>query len=309
MRPWLLSSALSLGLLLASEGRALGCRPVQVRRPVAELPAAWQQALDALVAASGDAAQPWGCSGGQASLRMSGEGAVLSVERPGAAPMSRPLSGPGELLPAGKAMLARAEPPVPPPAPAPPAEPPPPDAAEPDAPPRAYVEASGAGRYAAITSMMALGGAVAGRLPIGRWSAGLWLRYLVGAAGLTDAASATDYAELGIGAQVGYDLLRDPVGLRAGLYGALVVVDMESQLAAPAGQGDNEVGSGAVDGRAGMELALAVPIASVLSAVLAVDGDMAPASLGHTDRRLDPALPPLPAYTLGLRAGLQVGVP
>lgn len=76
-----------------------------------------------------------------------------------------------------------------------------------------------------------------------------------------------------------------------------------------AGEDEREVELRALDGRLGTELRLSVPIVSLLRALVALDAEIAPASLADGDRRIDPTLPPLPAYGVGLGAGLEVEIP
>jgi hypothetical protein len=52
-----------------------------------------------------------------------------------------------------------------------------------------------------------------------------------------------------------------------------------------------------------------MPLNHLFYVVIAADADVSPASIGDPDRRLDPLLPALPPYTIGLSTGLEVAIP
>jgi hypothetical protein len=163
-------------------------------------------------------------------------------------------------------------------------------------------------RYAGAADLVALGGVARAGLPFGRWSAGLRVRVAVLAAELGATAPDFDFTELAIGGGIGYAVVTGPVRVHVELYGAMAVVDMEAESLA-AGREEVEVESGVVDGRLGTEARLSVPLSDVFHVVVAADADVSPASLGNADRRLDPLLPALPVYTIGLSTGLEVAIP
>ena len=302
-----------VGVGLLGPRAAQACEPLLVAGDPSSVPSAWQLQLDALVEATRQLGQPWSCPAASASLQVEEGVGTLRIERPGAASMSRQLGAPEELVPLGKAMLARPAPPEPPPQiTLPPGlgsgEAPGGAASEPQ-PPRALVEAAATVRYVGVSELMAVGVAARGTLPFDRWLASLWVRYTAFVADVGDSGADLDYSELVIGGAAGYSLLTEPVRLDAALTVGMAVVDMETQSTASVQDGPQEVQSGLVDGRVGLELALVVPLTEMFHLPIALDADLAPASLANSDRRLDPLLPPVPAYTLGLRAGLEVAIP
>ena len=306
----------NLGLLafLAAFGvqeAAAACDPVDTFE-ADSLPELWRSELEALVTASSNADMPWGCSGGTVTLALAEDDqATLEVSRAGYATVSRSLASPEEVVPIGKALLAQAMPVAAPLKPGVLVIDEPIDAGvEPEEPPidpRALVEATGGLRYAGVTGTVLVAGGARGGLPFGPFQGSIWVRYSV-LAGETGAQTPDlGMSELLIGGGFGYSIIEDPVDFRVGLFGAMAVIDMESTSTAVNRELDVE--SGAVDGRVGAELRVAIPIYSILSAMIAIDGDFAPASLGDTQRRLAVELPPLPAYTIGLSTGLEVGIP
>lgn len=268
----------------------------------------WRSELAALVSATRDASQPWGCPAAHLTLDVETDDAVLRVRRDGAAPMARRITHPGDLVSLGKAMLAR---PLPPQARLEPTELPylpaldaTPDASHLDEPPRAFVQGAADVRYAGVSELVSAGALLRGELPIDRWAASVGVRYgeLVGDLGARHLD--LGYSELAVMGGVGYAVVDEP-RLIVGLKGGLAVVDMEVQTDPSS---DNEVESGAVDGRLGAELRLSIPVWSVLRLHIAADAELSPASVA-SERRIEPELPPMPAYTIGLGLGVEVAVP
>ena len=186
--------------------------------------------------------------------------------------------------------------------------------------PRALIEATGSARYAGFSQFMMAGGGIRGTLPVGAWYGSLALRYTTVVAELGTAAPELSAWELGMMGALGYSVIRDPVRLDLGLVGGIAIVDMSAREAsAPASEGEDEDGDdeegddlaegSVVDGKMGIELRLSIPMVDVLNLLVALDGDLAFASLGDSARRIDPALPPVPGYSVGLSVGLEVGVP
>ena len=302
-------------MLAGPRARAEDCRPLRVAR-ANELPPSWRAAADALVTASADAAQPWGCPAAELSITPEADGgASITVARQTGEVIVRHLDAPDDLVPVGKALLARPQ--HPPAAPAPPTGNPSATAPIPvddDAPatPRAYLEAGLVLRFLGGTRAVLAGGAARGDLPFGRFHAGIWVRYAAAIATADPDRPDLFVGELGIGAAAGYRLLFEPAGLDLALTTAVVVVDFGAAgLAGDAAQASPEdvVESGAVDGRIGLELRLTPALAPGWHALVAVDGEIAPAALVTPVRRVDPQLPPLPTFTVGLRLGVEGDVP
>ncbi|MEZ4443588.1 MAG: hypothetical protein R3B72_31240 [Polyangiaceae bacterium] len=305
-------SSIAVLLGLVAFARSAGAEPCEPARAVGDLdglPAAWGDALSDLVDATRDPSQPWGCPRALVALAVAGEGATLVVERPGARSMERPVTAPADLVPIGKAMLARAEAAPPPELPAPP---PPasagPDAATSDAPAAAYLDATAAFRYHGTSNVMTAGASLRGTLPVGQLRIGLAGRYTQLVAPLSNQQPELGFTDLGITAILGYQLVDAPVRFVAGLTGSVVVVGLETEGPDPIGDLDDRERD-QVDARLGLEARLAVPLGSVFSFLSALEVEMAPAALAQLDRRLDAALPFLPSYVLGLSAGLEVSVP
>ncbi len=110
--------------LAASPRAALAgeCAPAQIKGDPGELPRAWREALQSLVAATAREGQPWSCPGARVALYVQGERrlAILEVEDAFGV-RRRPVLRPADVVPLGEAMLATTMPidpmgiPVPPP--------------------------------------------------------------------------------------------------------------------------------------------------------------------------------------------------
>ena len=103
---------------------------------------------------------------------------------------------------------------------------------------------------------------------------------------------------------VGYALARAP-RFDVGAYAGVAVMAM----AALSEGGFGEVEASSVDPRLGLEMRLSLPVVSPLGVVFALDADLSPTALADPGRRLDPTLPKMPSYSIGLSAGVEVGVP
>lgn len=324
-------ATIAVASLLGEPAKA--CEPARLEGDASALSEPWRAELRALLEASGDAAQAWGCSGATVGLELDDVSATLTVLRPGATLMRRPVATPNDVVPLGKAMLARSMPaplPEPEPAEAPtsnlpampvePASPPAPpsvrwggpsaDSVEDvvaDDPPRAYLDAMTDFRYVGQTSVVMIGGGARAELPVGRWYGALSGRISTVAAEVNDKPREFEMDELALKGSLGYQPLVEPVAFRAGLYGALAVVSMEAEGTAPQDTGDVEP-DGAVDGRVGAELRVAAPMSRTFSWMFGMEAEVAPASLANPDRRLDDLLPPMPGYAIGLHTGLEVAI-
>ncbi|MBI4700066.1 MAG: hypothetical protein HY744_02690 [Deltaproteobacteria bacterium] len=312
-RPLLgLVAAATVASMLTHARLASACDAARPAEDLAALPGPWREALEALVAATRDSSQPWGCPDATVWVSVRGEEAWLAVTRPGGLALERRVESPGDLLPLGMALLARPSrtqrPPLAPAAGSPQARAGPGGAAVPKAD-RVRVEASASLSYAGLTEAMTAGAGLRGALPFGPWSATLWLRYYAVVSALGDAPVDFDLGELTIGAGAGYALLESPVRIDGGVFAGLAIVDMavSAKDAQPGGEEPEEVESGVVDVRLGAEMRLAIPLVSPVRAVVAASAEISPASLASPGRRLDPVLPPLPGY--GASLGLEAGIP
>src|SRR5262245_52656980 len=83
------------------------CHPAHAEGDVDGLPLPWREALDALVLATADASQPWGCPNAALALDVDDAGATLRVTRVGTDPLERRLASPDDVVPLGKAVLAQ----------------------------------------------------------------------------------------------------------------------------------------------------------------------------------------------------------
>lgn len=305
-------------LLVAGQAAADPCPPARVDPAMSAPPRAWQTALDELVAASADASQPWGCPDSQVSLELPEDRryALLSVAGPDGRTAERLVGSPADLVPAGKALLARVDPAVEssapesrrptafaqPPAPAP-------DQvtlrAEDDGP-RAYFDGQATSHYVGATDGIMVGGALRATLPVHPWMAGLFGRYEGLVHSFSSGLDELAVDALAVGLYGGYRLVDAPARLDVGLTGSLVILNMDGEIAGPGGVDEQEAEKGAADARLGTELRLGVPLSPSWHALAAVDAELAPGALGgEEDRVLDPLLPPMPAYAVGLSVGVE----
>jgi hypothetical protein len=320
-------SLASAVLLFGAEPAAAGpCKPARLDRAVAESPGPWQSALVELVAASTEAGQPWGCPDSQLSLALpeAQSYALLSVESASGRRMERLVSTPADLVPIGKALLARVEPLTESAADRsqsytpPPSVTPGPERLAPDAPdlgpapaetgePRAYFDAQGSARYAGATDGLMAGGSLRATLPLHPWMVGLWGRYEALAHSFTEpGAQELFVGSLAVGLVGGYRMVDEPVRLDVGVTGSLALINMSGEQPDISGDGEGEVEAGSADGRLGAEFRLGVPFSRSWHGLATVDAEIAPAALAGEDSRvLDELLPPLPAYTVGLSLGVE----
>jgi len=298
-----------VGALLSPAAPARACEPAHLTGDLDRLPESWRRELEALVAATRDANQPWGCSGARVALRLDqgDAGATLRVDRRGARRMERHLASPLDVVPMGKALLAQ------------PVAPPPPPEPDPDLPqlleamqgdaaatedraPRALVDATATVRYLGNSHLLVAGAGIRGTLPIDDFQVALAARYaeLVNALGYPDGNPGL--STLAVSGIFGYQVVDAPVRLTLGLSGTVALLSVEVE-------GDDrvvEVERSAVDGRFGTEARLAVPLVSIVDFLVALDAELAPGSL---NRSLHPLLPPVPAYVVGVNTGLGVRIP
>ena len=174
------------------------------------------------------------------------------------------------------------------------------------APPhRIYLDALLSSRYAGPASALWGGGLFRATLPIEAWSAGVWVRFDAPAWALTHVPAHFSMSEVAIGLSVNRRIFAEPFELRVGFEPSVAVISMEGGP-----EQDHEEG-GKVDARLGLALRGIWPISRSWRFLGSLDGEFAPAALGGTSshRRIDPDLPPAPAYTLGVSLGVGVGLP
>lgn len=301
------------------------CAPAQLGADVAQLPAEWRRALDALVAATREEGQPWSCPDARVSLvlRSDLQVAELVITDANRAVRRRRVASPADVVPLGEAMLARVT--ALPEGPAPriandngdeaptPALTPVALTPTPAAPPHHGAEL----RLAALTGprfsgpLEAVWMSATARAVVAQdaWSAGLWGRYNGPVAVFHRGPLPDQFAmsEMTFGLTGGYRVLKAPVELTVAIEPVVAVVIMSSLNA-----GEVDVDTDAkVDFRLGGRLDLAIPIPgwSRLRPLIALDGELAPGALFGDDhsRWVDHRLRlPVPAYTLGLSVGMEI---
>jgi hypothetical protein len=311
--------ALSVGLGIASTAPAIAartgpCAPIVARSDRASLPAAWRDALDALVRATAREGMPWSCPGGSVELTVdaSSGGGMLTVYDAHGRSVSRPVPAPADLVPTGEALLAAPledrAPPAPPASVGDAAEArgAPQSAANPVAPPkdpRVQIEALLGPRVSGPGPMGWMGGKAGVLLPFGPWSLGLWARldYVVG--GPPRAPAGFSMSEVCVGLALGRRLLSGPLELRVSLDPSVADPGME------AGQEDMAHPEGSrVAFRIGTALTGTFRIAGIFRGMVTLDGELTPVGLAGL-QRIPPdngiTLPPMPVYTAGLSLGVE----
>lgn len=111
------------------------------------------------------------------------------------------------------------------------------------------------------------------------------------------------YNEVALGAGLGRRIAAGDTAFEASLMPTVTLVSMESDAIV-----DGERGGRRAQLRVNGSLAWASARAGALRFVALLDGEVAPYSLAHAVR-VDPALPPIPAWTLGARIGASVEAP
>lgn len=292
--------ALALGLV-AARAHAGPCQPARILAEGPALPEPWLRAASELAVAVVEEGHMWSCAGGELQLAVTdGGGATLRRRGPRGREVTRRVPTPGDLVPTAQALLAPITP-----APttaasiaAPPAAP---DAAQPSPPapaaPRVVIEALVGPRYGGTLRAVWAAGTLRINVPIEAWSVGAWVRY--GVPYVID-ASPTDFSmsDLGFGLSLARRLLTaGPLELQATFDPSIAFVSME-------GGAEPNLAQGAmIDGRLGLGVRATLRWNRMWRGVFALDGELAPASLARA-RRIDPALPPLPGYSVGASVGV-----
>ncbi len=305
-----------------ADGSDRACLPARRGSETALLPVWWQQALDALIAATAREGQPWSCPDARVSvIPPSHRGPALLEVEDATGVRRRPVSSPADVVPLGEAMLARTftleAPPghvasyrldpwtlgLPPPplpdtlAPAPPVAL---GAAKPN--PNVLVDLLVGSRVTGPTLAVLLGAELRTALVFDRWSVGLMARYDSAIAYLQPVPDQFSLASVSIGLTGGYRLLAAPVELTVALEPSLAVLLVSDQRPSEA---EPDVDT-KVDMRLGARLGAALPLTDRLRGVCALGGEGAPEALftdRHSRRR---ELPSLPAYMAGLSCGVEL---
>ena len=159
-------------------------------------------------------------------------------------------------------------------------------------------------RYAGPTKALCSGVGAEVGIPFSDWSFGSWGRFDWPIQTFDDVPLDYSSWEASIGLFGAWRFLRTPVELHATLTASLAVVSMGGGVEGAEAEG------GRADPRLGVELRLVWPVDPVWRPIAALGAEMAPAALaGSAKRRIDPMLPLIPSYTVGLSLGLEVAIP
>jgi len=137
-------------------------------------------------------------------------------------------------------------------------------------------------------------------VPFGAWSVGVSARYAVPY--VFDAVAADfSVTDLDFGLSLARRLLASPIELTATVDPSVAVVMMEG------GAGEQVAQGARIDFRLGVGLRAAFHFTRIWRAVLAIDGELAPAQVARV-HRIDPMLPPIPAYSAGAALGVGAAI-
>jgi hypothetical protein len=284
---------------------------VEISTEPASLTADWQSAIADVVEQTRRAGMPWSCAGGALLVRVEDESrAVLRFRDPEGHEVERHVPSPRALVATAEALLARAAPREA--APPPPVdeieqalERPPPDreaarplAAAPTREPRYIVDATVGIRFSGPVAALWFAPELRATVPLEAWSVGVWARY--GLPHLFGPLPADfSMSQVNVGFSAGRQLLSAPVDLRVTLNPSLSVVAMDADV------NDNEASGAKIDFYLGAGLAAAIPFSPIWRGVVALDAELVPAAI-RAERRIDPALPALPAYEVGASFGVEL---
>ena len=285
------------------------------------LPARWQAALDALIAATAYEGQPWSCPDARVSLVPPDDRGLAQLEVEDASGVRRrPVASPADVVPLGEAMMARtfplqlppdlsgAPPGAPPgfaPALPPPGVPGGPDAASGAAAkpgPSLLVDFLVGSRVTGPTHAVLMGAEVRTTAVFDRWSAGLMARYDSAIAYLQPVPPQFSLASVSLGLTGGFRLLAAPVELTLAVEPSLAVLLVSDQRP---DMPDPDVDT-KVDMRLGGRLAAAIPLTPRIRAVCALGGEGAPEALFSDRHSRQRELPSLPSYMAGLSVGVEL---
>jgi len=252
---------------------------------------------------------PWSCSGGALLVHLEDdeERAVLRFRDVGGRLVQRHVPSPRSLVPTSEALLAGAVPRERPP----PVldeveralEQPPPDVA-PAVParlprdPRYLLDAMVGVRFSGPSPTVWLAPELRATVPFDAWSGGIWVRY--GLPYVLDRVPREfTMAQANLGLSAGRQLISAPVDLRVAFNPSLSVISMNAEVR------EQEAEGAKIDLYLGLSFSAAIPFTETWRGVLVLDAEMVPAAI-REERRIDPALPVLPAYELGLAFGVEL---
>jgi hypothetical protein len=314
-RPFLRWLAAAVMLLQGAPASAGPCAPAQIASDAGALPEAWRSALARLVEATAVPGRPWSCNGARLALEVDAAGRAgrLLVTMEDWPRLERDIPAPDELVPIGEAMLARPlSRPAPPPVAAPPPEPaaPPPEPTAPRSEPaaprpageRLTLGALAGPRYSGHVNALWVGGTLRAMLPLDRWTVGVWGRYETAVLALQPTPADYHLLSGSVGLSAGYRLLDGPLQLTASIEPSLAVIAFDGGA-----DESHEVEGARGDPRVGARLQGAWPVGDRWRLLFALDGEIAPLALGSARHRtIDPALPPIPSFTLGASLGGEI---
>jgi hypothetical protein len=312
--------AVALSAAVVAPGRARAdCSSVQITTEPAVLAGEWQTAVLDLAQQTRRTGMPWSCVGGALLVRAeAGERVFLRFRDEDGHEVERHVPSPRSLVATAEALLATAGP-----GPSPSTksreklsqsavddaelarERPPPDrdearllGARQRGEPRYLFDATVGIRFSGPSAALWLAPELCATVPFEAWSVGVWVRY--GVPYVFDRVPKDfSMSQVNLGLSAGYQLLSAPVDLRVSLNPSVSVVSMDGDLT-------NHEGSGAkVDLYVGAGLSAAIPFTPTWRGVVVVDAEMVPAAI-RAERRIDPALPPFPAYEIGAAFGVEL---
>lgn len=297
-------------VIVTAGGARASCEPVRITTEPAEPAGDWQAAILELMQQTRRAGMPWSCSGGALVVQLDDdERAVLRFRDGEGRVVQRHVPSPRALVPTAEALLASAPPREAPPPSAideveraleqPPLDVAPAEPARPRKDPRYLLDATLGVRFSGPTPTLWLAPELRATVPFEAWSGGVWVRY-----GLPYVFDSTPkeffMAQVNLGLSAGRQLISAPVDLRLTFNPSLSVVSMDADPA------EGQEASGAkVDIYLGLGLSAAIPFTETWRGVLLLDAEMVPASI-RAERRVDPALPVLPAYEIGAAFGVEL---
>jgi hypothetical protein len=248
----------------------------------------------------------WSCAGGELHVTLTADrGATLRLTDPRGREAVRRAPAPDDLVSTAEALLAQSPAPfdaLPSPSPSPSANPPP--ASAPAAPavlaerePRLVVEALLAGRFSGTLRSVWGAGTLRVAVPLEAWSVAAWVRYAIPYV-LDPGPVDFSMSDVSVGLSLGRRLVGSgPFELHATLDPSIGFVSMQGGVQSMLAQG------AVVDARLAVALRGVLRFTRMWRGVVALDGELAPASIAKA-RRIDPALPPLPAYSMGASFGV-----
>jgi hypothetical protein len=308
-----LTAAAFVAALIAPGRARAACEPARITIEPAAPSEEWQPAVEELRRALAREGMPWSCVGGAVALHLDEEGrpAAVRFRDPAGREEKRHVPSPRELVSTTEALLSRTTPaelsstaPATPPISAAPAALDPRSApalaaSRPALPrePRFLASVMAGIRYGGPPRAVWFAPELRATIPVDAWSAGLWLRYAIP---YTFDAVLPDFSmsQVNLGFAGGRRLLDSPLEVRLTVDPSIAVISMEG------GSGENLASGAKIDFQIGLGLSAALPITTTWRGVIRLDGGISPESLGK-ERRIDPSLPPLPAYQIGASIGVE----